>query len=69
MLEFSNLVQMLPPSINREREGSSITYAHVLNCRVLVLKYSVYAPNYIKLVEKCSVNTSCCIVLEVECSV
>ena len=29
------------PVINRERETSSVTFAHVLKCRVLVVKYSV----------------------------
>ena len=42
--------------INREREVSSITFAHVPKYRVLVVKYS-------------GVNTSHYIVLEIECSV
>ena len=57
------------PVINREREGSSITFVHLSKCRVLAVKNSVYMPNCIILAVKCGVNTSCCIVLGVECSV
>ena len=32
------------PVFIREREMSSVTFAHVLNCRVLAVKYSVWAP-------------------------
>ena len=52
--------------IDRERQVSSITFVHIPKGRMLVFKYSVYAPNCIILVVKCGVNTSRCIVLEVE---
>ena len=56
--------------IDREREASLITFAHVPRCRVLAVKYSVYAPkNCITLAVKCGVNTLDCIVLKVKCSV
>ena len=57
------------PVINREREMSSITFAHMPKCRVLAGKFGVYMPNCIILAVKGGVNTSHCIVLEVECRV
>ena len=57
------------PVVNREREMSSITFAHVPKCRVLAVKYSAYVPNCIILAIKCDVNISHYIVLEVEYSV
>ena len=47
--------------IDKEREVSSITFAHLPKCRVLA--------NCIMLAVKCAVNISCCIALEVECNV
>ena len=72
MLEFSAdapLKHNDAPVINREREMSSVIFAHMPKCRVLAVKYSVDVPKCIILAVKCGVNTSHYIVLEVECSI